>query len=91
MATEVRDIREVAYGCNFSFSLHHDTVCNFLCLRIQIFSSCFVSVSYYHLDFRNMQGIPHIGLCPCLMIVGENLTECTGVKSFNLTVLVSGM
>jgi len=69
MATEVRDMREVACGCNFSFSLQYDTVSNCLCLRIQIFSSCFVSVFYYH-----MQGIRHIGLCPYLMVVGENLT-----------------
>jgi hypothetical protein len=63
MATEVLDMREVACGCNFSFSLQYDTVCNCLCLRIQILLSCFVSVPYYHLDFRNMQGIPHIGIC----------------------------
>lgn len=35
-ATEVRDMRQVAYGCNFSFSLQYDTLCNYLCLRIQI-------------------------------------------------------
>ena len=53
----------VAYGFNFRFSLQFDIVWNCLFLRIQIFLSCFVSVPYYHLDFRNMQGIPHIGLC----------------------------
>jgi len=30
MATEVRDMREMAYGCNVSVSLQYDTVCNCL-------------------------------------------------------------
>ena len=59
----MRDMREVAYGCNFSFRLQCGIVCNCLCLRIEILLSCFVSVPYYHLDFRNMQGIPHIEMC----------------------------
>jgi len=56
-------MREVAYGCNFSFNLQYDTLCNCLCLRTQIFLSCFVSDPYYHLDFRNMQGIRRIRMC----------------------------
>ena len=55
-------MRGVAYGFNFSFSPQYDIVRNCLFWRIQIFLSCFVSVPC-HLDFRNMQGIPHIGLC----------------------------
>jgi len=56
-------MRGVACGFNFRLSLQFDIVWNCLFWRIQIFLSCFVGVPYYHLDFRNMQGIPHVGLC----------------------------